>query len=304
MWPLLRRPAVRRLGVGAATALATGITLHQRALAEEAPPPQQWLWTFDGIRLTRDEATGEVVYANECTGELLAGRPATVPAEAYAQRKRSPPHPDWGEAARATKASRHVLLIRHSQYRLDGASDGERTLTDLGERQAALLGQRLATIHAADEGAFKAFALNQLQSSELTRAIQTADILAPWLPHAVRSRDGVLDEGRPCLPEPAPRHRHAYTDRNGDAERIERAYRTICRKPPAEQKADTHEVVVCHANVIRFVVCRALQLPPEAWLRMSLPHASLTYIVVRPTGDVSLKALGDSGHLPPEMVTT
>ena len=76
MWPLLRRPAVRRLG--AATALASGITLHQRALAEEAPPPQQWLWTFDGIRLTRDEATGEVVYANECTGELLAGRPATV----------------------------------------------------------------------------------------------------------------------------------------------------------------------------------------------------------------------------------
>jgi len=48
---------------------------------------------------------------------------------------------------------------------------------------------------------------------------------------------------------------------------------------------------------------RALQLPPEAWLRMSLPHCSITRITIRPNGRVSLKGLGDAGHLPADMVT-
>ena len=148
-----------------------------------------------------------------------------------------------------------------------------------------------------------AFSLDKLLSSELTRAIQTADVIAPALPAAARSSDATLNEGRPCLPEPPPKHASHYTNRNGDSERIESAYRLICAQPAADMRADTHEVVVCHANVIRYVVCRALQLPPEAWLRISLPHASLTHLVIRPNGDVSLRMLGDVGHLPSAMVT-
>ena len=80
----------------------------------------------------------------------------------------------------------------------------------------------------------------------------------------------------------------------------------------AEQKrqlleTDTeHEfdVVVCHGNVIRYFFLRALQLPPEAWLRTSTFNCSLTYLVVRPgSGRVSLRAFGDVGHLPMRMVT-
>jgi len=56
-------------------------------------------------------------------------------------------------------------------------------------------------------------------------------------------------------------------------------------------------VVVCHANVIRYFVCRALQLPPEAWLRLCTYNCSLTHIKVRPSGSVSLISLGDTGHL-------
>ena len=169
------------------------------------------------------------------TGENLPERPAHVPAEAYAQRKRSPPHPGWDEVCKATKGSRHVLLIRHSQYNLDGGTDAARTLTEQGERQAALLGQRLASIHAATEGVYKGFTLNELQSSQLTRAVQTSDILAPWLPHATRSRNAVLNEGRPCL-RAAPRHRLAYDNKTGDSERIESAYRRSV-VPPVDQKA-------------------------------------------------------------------
>lgn len=38
------------------------------------------------------------------------------------------------------------------------------------------------------------------------------------------------------------------------------------------------EIIVCHANVIRYFFCRALQLPPEAWLRLCTFNCSLTYL--------------------------
>lgn len=57
------------------------------------------------------------------------------------------------------------------------------------------------------------------------------------------------------------------------------------------------EIIVCHGNVIRYMFCRALQLPPEAWLRLTTFNCSLTYLAVRPTGTVSCRMLGDIGHL-------
>ena len=63
------------------------------------------------------------------------------------------------------------------------------------------------------------------------------------------------------------------------------------------------EIIVCHANVIRYFVCRALQLPPEAWLRLCTFNCSLTYLTIRPTGTVSCRMLGDVGHLPYGMTT-
>lgn len=63
------------------------------------------------------------------------------------------------------------------------------------------------------------------------------------------------------------------------------------------------EIIVCHANVIRYFFCRALQLPPEAWLRLCTFNCSLTYFTIRPTGTVSCRMLGDIGHLPYDLNT-
>ena len=67
----------------------------------------------------------------------------------------------------------------------------------------------------------------------------------------------------------------------------------LCARPPPGGDHST-----------RLVVCRALQLPPEAWLRMSLPHASITQLDIKSDGSVSLRCLGDAGHLPAELITT
>jgi len=64
-----------------------------------------------------------------------------------------------------------------------------------------------------------------------------------------------------------------------------------------------YDIVVCHANVIRYFTLRALQLPPEAWLRLGGNNGSLTHIKIRPSGSVSLHCFGDSGHMSLEEVT-
>ena len=60
-----------------------------------------------------------------------------------------------------------------------------------------------------------------------------------------------------------------------------------------------YDIIVCHGNVIRYFTLRALQLPPEAWLRLTTFNCSLTYLVIRPSGNVALRSMGDVGHLGP-----
>jgi len=61
--------------------------------------------------------------------------------------------------------------------------------------------------------------------------------------------------------------------------------------------------VVCHGNVIRYFVTRALDVDTEAWLGMSIGNCSLTTISVAADGSTKLLCFSDIGHLPPNLVT-
>lgn len=63
-----------------------------------------------------------------------------------------------------------------------------------------------------------------------------------------------------------------------DGARIEAGFRKHFHRADVTQKEDSYTLIVCHANVIRYFVCRALQFPPQAWLRLSLNHASITWV--------------------------
>lgn len=67
--------------------------------------------------------------------------------------------------------------------------------------------------------------------------------------------------------------------------------------------ADRHEILVCHGNVTRYLVTRALGVEPKAWLGMSLANCSITIIRIAPDGAVKVLAVGDVGHIPPNMQT-
>ncbi|XP_060077026.1 serine/threonine-protein phosphatase PGAM5, mitochondrial-like [Ylistrum balloti] len=191
-------------------------------------------------------------------------------------------------------ATRHLLLIRHGQYNTDGEEDSQRYLTELGRKQAEYTGQRLKDL---------GLSYTILLSSTMTRAKETADIIQKFFPDVPRKETDMLREGAPIPPEPPMGHWRPEKQFLQDGSRIEAAYKNLFHRADASQETDSHEIVVCHANVIRYFVCRALQFPPEAWLRIRLNHASITWITIRPSGRVSIRHLGESGFMPADKVS-
>ncbi|XP_030647390.1 serine/threonine-protein phosphatase PGAM5, mitochondrial isoform X2 [Chanos chanos] len=192
------------------------------------------------------------------------------------------------------KATRHIFLIRHSQYNLNGNGDKERILTPLGREQAELTGQRLAAL---------GLKYDVLIHSSMARATETAHIISKHLPGVELMSCDLLREGAPIEPIPPVSHYKPEAVYHEDGARIEAAFRRYIHRADVKQKEDSYEIIVCHANVIRYFVCRALQFPPEGWLRLGLNNGSITWLTIRPSGRVALRALGDSGFMPPDKLT-
>ncbi|KAK6641571.1 hypothetical protein RUM44_013286 [Polyplax serrata] len=197
------------------------------------------------------------------------------------------------------KSTRHVFLIRHGQYNLDGPTDTERYLTALGRKQAEYTGNRLKELN---------FPYTSLIKSTMVRAQETAEVVLSCLegvPLKKIKDCNLLEEGAPIPPEPPVGHwkPEAYQFYQ-DGPRIEAAFRKYIHRADVSQTEDSYDIIVSHSNVIRYFVCRALQFPPDAWLRFTLHHCSITWIVITPSGRVIVRGLGDSGHIPSEAVTS
>ncbi|XP_062873762.1 serine/threonine-protein phosphatase PGAM5, mitochondrial isoform X1 [Trichomycterus rosablanca] len=202
-----------------------------------------------------------------------------------------------GSDVESTKptATRHIFLIRHSQYNLSGNGDHEKILTPLGREQAEFTGQRLAAL---------GLKYGVLIHSSMSRAKESANIISKHLPGVEMVSCDLLREGAPIEPVPPVGHwKPEAVQYHEDGARIEAAFRRYIHRADPKQKEDSYEIIVCHANVIRYFVCRALQFPPEGWLRLGLNNGSITWLTIRPSGRVGLRAMGDSGFMPPDKVT-
>lgn len=99
-----------------------------------------------------------------------------------------------------SKATRHIILIRHGQYNLKGSTDSQRILTELGRQQAKLTGQRLADLKIP---------IDTVVISTMTRAQETGKLIIEQLPikESVEIRnDSLIEEGAPIPPEPKVGH--------------------------------------------------------------------------------------------------
>ena len=259
--------------------------LHQSSLSKSAMhiPPAQWDHNWD----KRDPQS------------------LVKPLKPNSSDEEQEAHLENIKAATPT-ARRTYLLVRHGQYEMRD-TDEERILTPLGREQANLTGERLAKLweHTNRKNNSVDVELS-LTMSTMARATETAQIILGHFPNTESKSCDLIQEGAPCEPvpnvlsgvwDPEP---HQFFE---EGARIEAGFRKYIRRADPSQKNNSIDVLVCHGNVIRYFVCRALQLPPEAWLRFAVHNASITTITVQPTGRVHVSGLGESGHLPPDKLT-
>ena len=187
--------------------------------------------------------------------------------------------------------ARTILLVRHGEYDADPAADPRLGphLSALGVAQAQLLGARLAALPGGITG---------LHVSPLQRARDTAAAIGEELPG--RSFDTIAD-----LAECTPPTRREAAMKGEKAEdlaacqvQLERVFAAWFKPASGGERSD---LFVCHGNVIRYLVTRALGVDPKAWLEMSVGHASITRIRVKADGSMQVLSVGDVGHLPPNL---
>ena len=185
-----------------------------------------------------------------------------------------------------------IVLMRHGHYALDPKADPllGPGLTPIGVAQARLAGARLAGLPIP---------FNAIYASPMTRARETARVVADDL----HQKLVVVDALAECTP-PTWRTEIVKDEKPEDlaacAKTLDQVFAERFR--PAEG-AERRELIVAHGNVIRYLVTKALRVDTQAWLEMSIGHASLTTVRIEADGTFKLIALGDVGHLPPNLQT-
>ena len=134
----------------------------------------------------------------------------------------------------------------------------------------------------------------------MQRARDTAALIAEDLP---ARRFSVIDDLAECTPstrEAAVMAGETPADLATCNARFNRAFVRFFQPAQGREQVD---LLVCHGNVIRSMVVRALGVDADAWLGMSVGHASITRIRVQPDGSFKVISVGDVGHLPPNLLT-
>ena len=204
------------------------------------------------------------------------------------------------------KAVHQIILIRHGQYDTSVKDDHKRVLTELGVRQAEACGKQLRRL--IDAGRIKP--IDQIFYSTMTRATQTYNLIYPSLPPMPPHKClpcSMIREGpvAKTIPEFS-----AWAKSGGPSDesvtlagsRVEAAFKNYFHRAHENVEKSYSTVLICHANVIRYFIARALQLPPTSWSRYSLAHTGIVVLEIYPSGKVAL-LLGDTGHCEPEMIT-
>ena len=217
-----------------------------------------------------------------CAFVLLASSQAALPATPSAE-----PVPA------ATPAARTVYLVRHGHYAADPAIDEKvgPALSPIGVAQARLVGARIGALPLQLDG---------LYASPMQRARDTAAVIAGDLDDP---RFNIVDDLAECTPpsrDATVMAKEKPADLAACRAQFDRAFARFFQPAQGRERSD---LLVCHGNVIRSLVVRALGVDADAWLAMSAGHASITKVRIQPDGSFKVIAVGDVGHLPPSLRT-
>jgi len=190
-------------------------------------------------------------------------------------------------------AARTIYLVRHGQHEPKNSETDELGpgLTPVGVKQAKLTAQRFTSVP-----------VHAIHASKLRRAAETAAIIGEQFPDLPIHKTSKLVERVPALPPEVARAHGCSPEHVAEQTRL--AEKAFQKRFTSSHGGDKHEIVVCHGNLIRYFVCRVLQVRPEAWVNMDIYNCGVTEVLVRSNGTMLLVSHGDIGHLPYHMRTT
>ena len=192
-----------------------------------------------------------------------------------------------------THAIRTVVLVRHGNYEADPSIEDSigPPLSPIGVAQAHLAGAALMQLPLH---------FDHLYVSPMQRARDTAAVIAEDFPGRAFE---VVDDLAECTP-PTRRTEITKNEKPADLaackQKLDRVFARFFKPAIAGDQAD---MLVCHGNVIRYLTTRALGVDTAAWLELSVSHASITTIRIEADGRIKVIAVGDVGHIPPNMRT-
>jgi broad specificity phosphatase PhoE len=189
-------------------------------------------------------------------------------------------------------ATRTIYLLRHGYHDLESAHKLGGGLTSTGVEQAQLTAQR-----------FSPLPISAIYCSTLRRAVETAEIVAQEFPDVPLRRSQDLGECVPCVP---PAYAEHFADLSPQdlawgRRQAEKAFARYFRRTRGE---DRHEIIVTHGNLIRYFVCRVLQVSPKAWGNMDLCNCGISQVLIQSDGRMILVSHNDFSHLPGHLVTS
>jgi len=192
----------------------------------------------------------------------------------------------------ALKGVRTILLVRHGLYDRDEKVDDRvgNGLNATGRDQAAAVGRYLGGLPVK---------MTTLVSSTLTRARETADLMAPAL-GLTSVRDSLISECTPISDRADWMKMDAPADIVACESNLTAAWERYVKPSP---ERDTFDVLVAHGNVIRWLVAKAMGGDTRLWSRLEVGHGSITALTVSADGRVRVVKLSDNAFMPVPLQT-
>jgi serine/threonine-protein phosphatase PGAM5 len=183
---------------------------------------------------------------------------------------------------------RTLYFVRNAHYTRDmGHPHG--SLTPTGQHQANLTAQRIAEYQCT-----AVICSTYRQMIETARSLAIPNGLPIQESHLLRQYDSfALEDGTLS-------RKQFMTALESQKTQLSQVAQTFIM--PAGDTQDT-QLIVCHGNIIRDLICTALGINPANWSNRTLRHCSVSILTLDNEKRANLVTFDDTSHLPTSLLT-
>ena len=192
-------------------------------------------------------------------------------------------------------AFRIVYLIRNGQYdrdQIDPVDEISAPLNENGRRQAALTAQAIRDLRVGG-----------IHYSPYQQMLETAETISKAFT-GVESAESRLLRQYDSLTHMPGDTLHPDVVRllaASQKKQLDQAFTTFFS--PNTDETEKQHVLICHGNIIRDLICKAIGVAPESWAHMMINNCSISSVAISPTGEKHLAGFNDIKHLPEALRT-